>query len=194
MRAVGGGFTLLELLVVVAVSAALFALLGLVYRQVQLTGQGLGAAEGDWQVQVFMRRQVAARDTRFDPLLLSEGDATRLRLVTRYSARHAMDGPPVLAQYLYRPNDERLTYRESPMPPWWLDGQTAEAYRSTALADATLNAEEQVLLEGVTDLRFAYKETTTDRWRDSWWPLTDIGIEPPSLLRLRFVRLGKPVE
>ena len=140
------GFTLLELLVVVAVSAALIALLGLVYRQVQRTGQGLGAAESDWQVQVFLRRQIAARDERFDPLALNEGDTTSLRLVSRYSAAHAMAGPPVLAHYLFLPNQERLVYRETPLPPWWTDGQSAVAFRSATLANATLTSNEQVLL------------------------------------------------
>ena len=178
----------------VAVSAALIALLGLVYRQVQRTGQGLGAVDSDWQVQVFMRRQIAARDERFDPLRLNEGDATGLRLVSRYSAVHAMDGPPVLAQYLFRPNEERLIYRESPVPPWWLDGQGAAAYRSTALADATLNAVEQELLAGVTELRFTYGDGADDGWRDSWLSFADVGSEPPPLVRLRFDRLGNAVE
>jgi len=179
---------------VVAVSAALIALLGLVYRQVQLTGQGLGAVESDWQVQVFMRRQIAARDERFDLLRLNEGDATGLRLVSRYSAVHAMDGPPVLAQYIFRPNEERLVYRESPLPPWWLDGQTAEEYRSTALADATLNTVEQELLAGVTDLRFAYGDGAEVSWRDSWLSFADADAEPPPLVRLRFDRLGHAVD
>jgi prepilin-type N-terminal cleavage/methylation domain-containing protein len=191
-RSKARGFTLLELLVVVAVSAALIALLGLVYRQVQRTGQGLGAAESDWQVQVFLRRQIAARDERFDPLALNEGDTTSLRLVSRYSAAHAMAGPPVLAHYLFLPNQERLVYRETPLPPWWTDGQSAVAFRSATLADATLTSNEQVLLAGVTALRFAYGDGSDTGWRDSWLLFADS--EPPPLVRLRFDRLGSPVE
>ena len=186
------GFTLLELLVVVAVSAVLIALLGLVYRQVQRTGQGLGAVESDWQVQVFMRRQLAARDERFDNLDLTSGDPTSLQLVSRYSAAHAMAGPPVLAQYLFRPNEGSLVYRETPLPPWWLEGQTGEEFRSTALADATLVAQEQNLLEGVAALTFGYGDGSEAGWRDSWLLFADS--EPPPLLRLRFDRLGNPVE
>lgn len=186
------GFTLLELLVVVAVSTALIVLLGLVYRQVQRTGEGLGAVESDWQVQVFMRRQVAARDDRFDPIDLTRGDGTSLQLISRYSAVHAMAGPPVLAQYLFRPNEESLLYRETPLPPWWLEGQTAEEFRTTALADATLGAQEHSLLGGVVALRFEYGDGSIGGWRGNWLSFADS--EPPPLVRLRFSRLGSEVE
>jgi len=150
------GFTLLELLVVVVLSAALVALLGLVYRQVQQAGEALTSVESDWQVQMFLRRQLVARDERFDALALTTGESTRLRLVTRYSAAYAMAGPPVLAHYEFEPNQERLVYRETPLPPWWLEGQTPAEFRALALAEASRAQQPRTMLEGVAALRFEY--------------------------------------
>lgn len=187
-----GGFTLLELLLVVVVSAAVIALLALMYRQVQRTGQALAAVESDWQLQVFLRRQLLARDERFDPLELTGGDASSLRLVTRYSATHAMAGPPVLAHYQFLPNEEQLVYRETPLPPWWLEGQTPAEFRTLAFAEETLGQAPRVLLEGVSALSFDYGDGSDTAWRSAWADGAEA--EPPALVRLRFSRLGLAVD
>jgi prepilin-type N-terminal cleavage/methylation domain-containing protein len=186
-----GGFTLLELLVAVAISVGVLALLAAVFRQVLYTAEGLRAVESDWQLQQFMRRQLAARDTRFDAFELTEGDATSLRFVSRLSAANGMSGPPVYAQYHYAPNDQRLSYRERPLPPWWTADRTGTEYRNLVRAGAGGDVREWVLLEGLGDLNFAYREADGQGWGGEW-PRDPDAIPP--LVRLRFDRLGEGVE
>jgi prepilin-type N-terminal cleavage/methylation domain-containing protein len=90
-----GGFSLLELLVVITISAAMVVFLGLLYRNVLFTGTALQAVESDWLVERFLRRQLAFRDGRFDDLGVFYGSSVELGFVSRYSARYLASGPPV---------------------------------------------------------------------------------------------------
>ena len=99
------GFSLLELVVVVTISAGLIILLSLLYRNIRFTGEALKSVETDWTAELFMRKQLLYRDERFDAFGLFQGEPDAVRFVTRFSARYGNAGPPVYVRYRYDGNE-----------------------------------------------------------------------------------------
>jgi len=184
------GFTLLELIVVVVISAGLIAMLGLLYRQLIFTGEGLRSVDSDWNVQSFLRRQLLLRDSRFAALQLFTGTPDELRFVSRYSARFASSGPPVVAHLQFDPNDDVLRYTETIMPPWWSDDLDAFSIRSLLDSQDQGSAFQVNLMSKLQHFELGYFDREANGWVDRWTAETDF----PLLIRLRLQRLGTTME
>ena len=184
------GFTLLELIVVVVISAGLVAMLGLLYRQLIFTGESLRSVDSDWNVQQFLRRQLFLRDDRFTSLGLFIGTPDELRFVSRYSARFASSGPPVVSRYQYDPNTGILRYTEVVMPPWWNEDLDDFSIRSLLDSQNQEAIYQSDLMSRLQGLEIAYFDAETNSWLDRWGGKEDF----PLMLRLRVERMGTVTE
>ena len=184
------GFTLLELIVVVAISAGLIAMLGLLYRQMIFTGEGLKSVDSDWNVQQFLRRQLLLRDDRFAALGLFTGIPDELRFVSRYSARFGSAGPPVVARLQFDPNDGALRYSEVNMPPWWNEDLDAFSIRSLLEVQDQDHLFQLDLMSRLQRFEISYFDREANAWVDRW--TAESGF--PLLIRLRLQRQGTPME
>ncbi len=190
-RSVGQqGFTLLELIVVVVISAGLVAMLGLLFRQLIFTGEGLRSVDSDWGVQLFLRRQLLLRDERFAALQLFTGSPDELQFVSRYSARYASSGPPVVSRIQFDPNDGVLRYTETRMPPWWSDDLDAFSIRALLDSQDQGSLFQLDLMSRLQHFELGYFDREANSWVDRWSAETGF----PLLIRLRLQRLGTTME
>lgn len=180
MRRSAGGFTLLELMVAMAVLGLLAATLsgGLRFglRAWEAGQRSADRLETAAAVQALLRRQIEQAYPMLarsgEPSILFEGERQRLRFLTLLPSRF---GVPGLA-------DVALTYH----PPARTDaregGRLVMAWQ--ALGERERPAEQRALLEGIDLLRFAYyggaTRTGPPQWQDSW---RDAGFLP-TLVRL----------
>ncbi len=184
-----GGFSLLELLVVVAISAAMVVFLGLLYRNVLFTGSALQAVESDWLVERFLRRQLAFRDGRFDDLGVFYGSSVELGFVSRYSARYLASGPPVYVRYRYDPNDRSVVYQELELPPWWVDDRSAIS-RLSLDTEIDSRGWGRTIMQEVAGFDVSYLDISSGLWLNSWLDETQV----PEIVRLEYRRLVDPVQ
>jgi prepilin-type N-terminal cleavage/methylation domain-containing protein len=114
------GFTLVEMLVALAISTAAIALAVAVSRIVTRATQSVRSAERDWVTEQFVREQFSEADqTLTETLSLARAETERFSFVTRRSALYGINGPPVLASYWYDDAAHSLQYREAALPAWW---------------------------------------------------------------------------
>lgn len=188
------GFTLIEILVVVTISAAIVMALSLLYRTTGRAAVALQTNQGDWSTEQFLRGQL--RDLPMDRFSLAAFDGRRetLLFLTRRSALASHDGAPVVVRYRYDAARARLEYQERPAPAWWRDVPSADGRYSAILLFREFEGGKPVptlLLQGVEDLSFAYRAAGRDaRWTERW----DDPKQMPALVRMQFRRGGKPVE
>ncbi len=115
-----GGFTLVEMLVALAISTAAIALAVAVSRIVTRATQSVRSTERDWVTEQFVREQFSEADQSLtETLSLARSETERFSFVTRRSALYGVNGPPVLASYWYEDASHSLQYREAALPAWW---------------------------------------------------------------------------
>ncbi len=192
-----GGFTLVEILVVVTISAGLVMLMAALYRSAGKTLHSLRGINKEWNLQHQLRQQLDRLLVQPELGLVGlQGRRDTLFLTTWYSRKAAMAGKPVLAVYRYNPIKRTIDYDEWPLPPWW-EGQ---APRGTLVPDlaqlvsrlAPVDAEQEsaTLASGIVAFRLRYYSPEVANpdvraWPENWQPT-----EPtlPSLVSIEIER------
>lgn len=167
LRHRSAGFSLLELLVVIAVSAVLIVLLNQIYRVVARSTTGVGSVAQAWSSEQFMRRQYLLQHAATTHFNLFEGRAGTLRFVSNKSARHGEHGAPVIVRYHFDVERNRLVVYERDLPPWWDD---AAALRIARAANDEQGWWQDTVLIGVAAARFSYRTTgvAQEEWQTQW--------------------------
>ena len=183
------GFTLIEVLVTLAISTAIVLLVTRVWQSVNQAGIILSSQGADWNAEKFLRKQLLLALT--DPMTtrLFDGRADELMFVTRVSAAAGGEGPPVIAYYRYDPASLSLTYQERIAPPVWTSA-FAEDLRPARFRGefSHQRARAVTLFAGLDEARFGYHSVDSrERWGDAW---RDRPIAP-RLLRLELARAGQ---
>ncbi len=181
------GFTLVEVLVTLAISTGIVLLVTRVWQSVNQAGVILSSQGADWNAERFLRKQLLLALTEPNAARLFEGGEDELMFVTRMSAAAGGEGAPVLAYYRYDAASRSLTYQERVAPPLWESaGELRPArYRNDFSAE---RARAATLFAGLDVARFAYHSVDArETWRDAW---RDRPVAP-RLLRLELVRAGQ---
>ncbi len=182
------GFTLLELLVVVTISAALILLLSRLYWMVGKASGSLNNVQNDWLLDQFMRNQIYALDQKYIGQGAFHGEPQRLRFVTRHSASNGAAGVLTLSEYNYDEFQEELRYRERVLPPWWNDQLNgSDAIQQVFNSGKVRNWWSDVALTRVTELRFSYSAGKLNEWVNRWQETTQV----PALIKLEYQYAGQ---
>ncbi|MGQ0663456.1 MAG: prepilin-type N-terminal cleavage/methylation domain-containing protein [Pseudomonadota bacterium] len=181
------GFTLLELVVALALSAGVIALAVQLYQTVVRAGDALTGGQRDWTAEQFLRAQLLAADDalnkRFETVL---GESDRLSFLTRKSAQFGEDSLPVLATYTIV-SGTAVRYAEVALPPWWTE-RTRDALIADRLRELeTIHAWRDVLLPQITAATFSYWDGKFQQWANRW-PDKD---KLPAIVRLEVQSLGE---
>jgi prepilin-type N-terminal cleavage/methylation domain-containing protein len=149
------GFTLIETLVVLLISAGLIVTMALLYRTVAHAALALEGDDKDWKTHILLRQQLRYSFTLPDPGQRTlAGETTRLSFLTWYGRINQFDGRPVIANYHYDPAKRMLYYRELDLPAWWTADQSA--IDLPALLRSVEQETPIVLLQGVGSLEMRY--------------------------------------
>lgn len=149
------GFTLIETLVVLAVSVLLVTLMTGLYRTIGKAYLALGDDSSEWQLQTLLRDQlrnghVTARRRQF---IL--GDNNELLIATWLGRINGRDGPPVLAHYRFDSARRGITYQETDLPAWWeIDGDPENL--SLLRQRYAAGDDSRLLVNGVETLEISY--------------------------------------
>jgi len=181
------GFTLMEVLIALAIGAGVIALGVALYQSVGRATQGGRSAERDWVTEQFLRRQAAAADRDLmSRLTLGRAQSGEFGFVTRRSAQWGEDGPPVLAVWRYQSLTGELRYREAALPAWWPENRPLSVEYAQLASAAERGVWEGRIYSDVASLRFSYWNERLLSW-DSDNP------DPASLapvVRLEMSRAG----
>jgi len=163
------GFTLLEVLVALALTLAVALAAGDLYRSVLRVATASSGLDVRWARENFARTQLAtAERQRTEATALFVGEAERLVFITARSARHGFDGPPALVTYRFDPGARRVRYAEFALPPWWdrdEDALRRELSDRRAAGSAGYRA---TLVDDVDGWRFSYWDEGDERWKAQW--------------------------
>ncbi len=145
-----GGFTLIEILVVLVISVGLVITMALLFRTTAQTALLLRSGNDEWTLQTRLREQLRhLLIIPGEPPLL--GERNELIFLSWLSRKDGFTGKPVIAQYRYIADDRKVYYRESEMPEWWSKPPKTSTIR-TSLATAA----ETRMSSGIDDLDFFY--------------------------------------
>lgn len=184
------GFTLIEILVVLAISVGLVALMAGLYRTVAQSALALRSGQQEWLLQRQLREQLPRLFSVHDsPLHSINGRSTELYLASWQSRATFNEGKPVIAYYRYDETDRTLYYHEQPLPPWWANA--ASMYNPERLQSDLRNSAPYKLATGIAELEILYlpidaADTRPERWLHEW-----MHEQPPKLIQLRFNKAGK---
>lgn len=184
------GFTLIEIMVVLAISVGLVALMAGLYRTVAQSALALRSGQQEWLLQRQLREQLPRLfNANNSPLHSINGHSTELYLASWQSRATFNEGKPVVAYYRYDKKDRTLYYYELPLSPWW--GNAASMYNPERLQSDLRNSEPYKLVTGITELEMLYlpadaADTRPERWLHEWKYE-----QLPRLIQLRFNKAGK---
>lgn len=182
-----GGFTLIEVLVVMLICVGIVLLMGGLYKSVGQAALALRVGQQEWGAQRQLKGQLLHL---FQPpglgLTPLRGDERELYAVTWQSRRDGLNGKPVLAYFRYDATRRVLDYAELPLPAWWGEAVSPRDWRAEARA-----APAAPLVTGAENLRFLYLPAdAVDSLPEHW--LSDWNADPPpKLLRLDFTKAGR---
>lgn len=182
------GFTLIEILVVLAICVGLVALMAGLYRAVGRSALALRSGGQEWAMQRHLRDQlshlfvvprIAGRSL--------EGGAAELTVYSWQSRSAGTSGMPVLAQYRYDESTRALYYQEQALPAWWPNAD----FDPSRLRYQAREVTPRKLLSGVEELSFRFlpadaTEMHAGLWRNAW---SQDGV--PRLVELHFSRAGR---
>ena len=190
MRANSGsaaGFTLFELIIAIALSAAVIVLSVQLYRTVIRAGDTLTRGQRDWTAEQFMRGQLISVDREFNQRfksVLAEDD--RLSFITRKSAQFGEDSPPVLVTYTIA-SGNAVGYAEIALPPWW-DDRMPSGIVPERLRDLDgPKVWKGMLMPEISTASFSYWDTEKQRWIARWYDKEKL----PALVRLELRKFGE---
>lgn len=184
------GFTLVEILVVLAISVGLVALMAGLYRTVAQSALSLRSGQQEWLLQRQLREQLPRLfSVNNSPLHSVNGRSTELYLASWQSRENFNEGKPVIACYRYDERERALYYYEQTLPSWW--GNAAAMYNPERLQSDLRHSEPYKLVTGIAELEMLYlpmdaADTRPERWLSEW-----VGERPPKLIQLRFNKAGK---
>ena len=184
-----GGFTLVEILIVMVICIGLVALVTGLYRSVAQSALALRSGGHEWSAQrqmrdqllhLFVVSQITGRSV--------EGAATELTVFSWQSRASGTSGKPVLAHYRYDEPNRVLYYQEQVLPAWW----EGAAFDLSPLKYEALQSKPSQLLTGVEDLSFRFlpadaTDIKSQQWRPTWTQESKV----PRLVELRFSRAGR---
>lgn len=163
-----GGFTLLEVLVALAISALLIFLTVSLYQTVLRAGETLRAGHRAWVAEQFLRAQAYESDPELVKRFgVMRGGIEAFSFITRKSAQFGDYGPPVFVTYRYDQATRALVYDEVPMPGWWnaKPGDFHFTYDDLRYASGD-QVWHDSLFTDLAAVRFSYWDEEHDRWVD----------------------------
>ena len=184
------GFTLIETMVVLAISVGLVALMSGLYRAVGQSALALRSGQQEWMLQRQLREQLPHLfNIEKTPLHPIDGRSTELYLASWQSRGTATEGKPVIAYYHYDRTERALYYHEQPLPPWWANA--ASMYNPERLQSDLRSTPPRKLVTGITELDMLYlpgdaPDTLPEHWQHEWRKE-----KPPRLIQLQFIKAGK---
>ena len=176
------GFTLLELVVAVALSAAVIAMSAQLQSVVYDAGNAAANGDRDWSTELFIRSQVRlATHELDDQAKIFVGERHRFRFLSSRSVLYGK-GVLVAATYSFQSSSQTLQYEEAVVPPWWDD--TLLAYGKDPAIwwhQDERRSWRGTVFSGVLEAEFSFWDYEAQAWQEYW-----NGSEGfPSLVRLR---------
>lgn len=114
------GFTLLEVVIALAIFGGVVATAVAVQDTVVRTGVRLSAGGREWTAEQFIRDQVFQIDFALTETLgVGTFTSRELSFVSRRSAQFGQHGPPVIVRYRFGASSGDLQYHEVLAPPAW---------------------------------------------------------------------------
>ena len=161
--------SLIEVVVSVLISSLIILVATQLYHVVSAVNAKALYTAQDLSRQAFIRDQVQNLDLALTVQTRAfEGQADRLRFISRNSARHGKQGQPVLVQYTA---NEVLYY----------DEQAADADKTVPMHEIFWKKDA---------IRFSYWDSKDNQWM-SVWPYAH---RVPPLIRLPYAQIGETVE
>lgn len=155
------GFTLIETLVVMAISVMLVMLMTGLFRTVGSALIAMGGDEEEWRLQTLLRDQLRNGHVTKDRGDFLVGERDEIILTTWKGRRFGFDGPPVIARYRYNAQNRSIDYQEVPLPDWWSPQPRAQDLRQLSyLLDQDQSAAH--LVRAVDSVEFSYYSGRSD--------------------------------
>ncbi len=170
MKQYSRGFTLLELLLSMALTTALVIMASNVYDTINKVGNRTLNINRDWVAQFFIRTQFESSDYSLNRYFSSVDLTTnRLSYITTKSARYGYNQKPVLVTYQYNSALRSLQYHEIDIPPWWDENQSQYMSQIDAWRlDTGKNSYRKSILNGIDNIDFEYWDTASKKWASQW--------------------------
>ena len=186
------GFTLLELLVSITISAALIVLTVQIYQTVVRAGKGMEGGQRDWVAEQFVRGQFRAADMEINANFgLIQAERHVFSFATRKSAQYGNEDVPIIATYRYQRINGQLSYHEVTVPPWWNENYHQPFSSVSRLrekrGEGTWDA---VVFGDVESAQFSYWNPEDENWTTTWHDHENL----PPLVKLEFARFNNRTE
>jgi len=170
------GFTLLEMVVVIALSAIIIIYLAQLQRMTGRISVALKTIDNDWNAQQFIRKQLwHSQQIPLNTEPSFFGEETRFDFITRYSAKQGSYGPYVLASYQYDEQQQQLKYQEKQLANYWLEKSTTTQYQT----------QELTAIKQVDNLKIKYQDKEQN-WTTQWNKK-----EAPKLVQITYTKGGQ---
>lgn len=184
------GFTLIEMLLALALGLALIVLASGVYANLQrIATRSLGLQQ-QWLQKNFLRQQFDAADpdlSRQYAAIKSEPYA--FSFITRHSAQYGPNHRPVLVTYRYDASARAIRYHEIAVPPAWAG--TINALRTQLpLWRQSSAGYEATLFTNAQSWQMDFWQPASKTWSPQWSEQAIL----PSLIRWRWQHAGQPQE
>lgn len=184
------GFTLIEILVVIAICAGLVALMSVLYRAVGTSALALRAGQQEWLVQRQLREQLrhlfVVRDS---PVKALSGTAKEVYFCSWQSRADLLNGKPAMVYFRYDERERALYYHELPLPAWW--SAQAASWNAGRLQEEVRASRGIKVASAVDDLRFLFldegaADSRAERWASDWRQ-----DRAPRLIQMNFTKAGR---
>ena len=185
-----GGFTLIEIMVVLLICVGLVTLMTTLYQSVGKSAIALRGGQQEWNAQQQVREQLLHLfniPSNVSPPVV--GQSAELYLASWQSGADASDGKPVLGYYHYVASERALYYQEYPLSAWWQGA--ASAFDLLHLQPDVRAAPSRKVLTGVESLAFAYLKKGAADVRPEHWAREWRDAAAPKLIQLRFTKAGR---
>jgi len=170
------GFTLLEMVIVIALSAIVIIYLAQLQKMTGRVSIALKTVENDWNAQQFIRKQIwHIKSLPFNEQLKFTGEADQFQFITRYSAQHGNHGPYILANYQYHSGKQRLQYQEAELSNYWHPQHSINQQQTLELT----------ALQQIKKLQIYYQDSLQN-WIQQWHEDT-----PPTLIKISYNKGGQ---
>lgn len=186
------GFTLLELLISMAIALTLILLTSDIYKTVNQFGNQRQNIMRDYGAEHYLRNQFESADTALNALF----QAVYVRYneftyISRRSAQWGIEQRPVLVTYKYDAAERRIIYTEQGVYPWW--GRSDDVLRAEAenmRVNPQNSAFRSTLFGNVDGFELEFWDSGKKQWKKDW---SDRKIMPP-VVRFKIQQQGQPYE
>jgi prepilin-type N-terminal cleavage/methylation domain-containing protein len=175
------GFTLLEVIIALAIMGAVVATAIAVQNSVITTGYRLSSGNQDWTAERFLRAQVESYDEELTKRLdVATFEYNEVSFVAHRSGQFGDAGPPVVVRYDFDPGAQQLDYEEVEVPPTWTGAGDLRAFRTAQRAGLTQpNTWRTTVYRALERGAFSFWDSGQELWVDQWTSST-----PPPAVRL----------